>query len=95
MAVVAAPPWIQIEEVRLLENGDVIDIVDATKGADPVVRVETTLRVEPTADAWYALQVVGSGSLEPVSRSGPPHALTNPIEVDADGDGAWTPPSAP
>lgn len=30
--------------------------------------------------------------MKPVTRAGPPYAMTNPIEVDADRDGTWTPP---
>ena len=38
--------------------------------------------------------MAGSGSLSPVEMGDGPYALTNPIEVDADGDGAWTPPAS-
>ncbi len=88
---VQAPSWITVDEVRLLRNGVEIDTVAITS-QDEVVRLDTVLTDTPTADAWYAVQVIGSGSLEPVSRTGPPFAMTNPIEVDVDGDGAWTPP---
>lgn len=40
--------------------------------------------------SWYAIEVLGAGTLAPVWLEGPPYALTNPI--DADGDGTWTPP---
>ncbi len=39
------------------------------------------------------IEVLGSGSLQPVNENGPPYALTNDIRVDADGDGQWSPPS--
>ena len=90
---VAAPTWIEVGEVRLLEDGEVVDVVDASGSADAVVRLDTDLVATPVADAWYAIEVVGGGSLWPVGL-GAPYALTNPIEVDADGDGAWTPPAA-
>ena len=91
---VEAPSWMAVHELRLLENGAVIETIPL-EGDDPVVRYSGTLTAAPTADAWYAVEVVGSGSLAPVSWSGEPYALTNPIEVDADGDGAWTPPGLP
>jgi hypothetical protein len=90
-ATVEAPSWIQLSEVRLWENGQVVDVVDISVPLDPVIRLEHSFTVSPEKDAWYALEVVGTGSLWPVDNS-TPYALTNPIEVDADGDGVWTPP---
>jgi hypothetical protein len=91
--VVQAPTWISLNEVKLLENGLVVDGVDLATPADPVTRFDGEFTVSPKADAWYALQVLGSGSMSPVSDSGAPAAFTNAIEVDADGDGVWTPPA--
>ena len=93
--VVEAPSWMQVDEVRLWENGQVIRVEDITTGADPVRRFDEAWTVTPSVDAWYAVEVVGSGSMAPVTWSGPPYALTNAIEVDVDGDGSWTPPGAP
>jgi hypothetical protein len=92
--VVEAPTWITVDEVRLWENGQVIRVEDITTSADPILRYDDVWTVTPTADAWYAVEVVGSGSMAPVTWSGPPYALTNAIEVDVDGDGEWTPPGA-
>lgn len=90
---VSAPSWITVDEIRLLEAGEVVQTLSpAPDAADPAVRLDTRVQVSPTADTWYAVEVVGSGSLEPVSWRGGPYALTNPIEVDAEGDGTWTPP---
>ena len=88
---VQVPDWMQLDEVRLIKNGLVIDsapIEIETSG----VRLETTFEDQPDADAWYAVEVLGSGSMMPVHSSGSPYAFTNPIEVDADKDGDWTPP---
>jgi len=92
---VEAPTWIGVDTVQLLENGLVVDSVDVSAPADPVVRFDGTFSVTPTADAWYAVEVLGSGSLQPVNENGPPYALTNDIRVDADGDGTWTAPGNP
>ncbi|MDP6943234.1 MAG: CehA/McbA family metallohydrolase, partial [Myxococcota bacterium] len=93
--VVEAPTWITLDEVRLWENGQVIAVADITTSADPIVRFDEVWTATPTADAWYAVEVLGSGSMAPVTWSGSPYALTNPIEVDADGDGEWTAPGSP
>ena len=94
VVTVAAPTWIDVDEVRLWRNGVVVDVIDVSAPADPVVRFDDTITVAPTADAWYAVEVIGGDTLWPVGE-GEPYALTNPIEVDADGDGAWTPPGVP
>jgi hypothetical protein len=48
----------------------------------------------PERDTWYLLFVEGDGDLAPVRRGRDfrPLAFTNPVRVDADGDGAFTPP---
>jgi hypothetical protein len=88
---VQAPSWIDLVEVRLLRNGDPIDAQDITI-TEGGVRFEGTFTDSPEADAWYAVEVLGQGRILPVHKNGPPYAATNPIEVDADGDGEWTPP---
>ncbi len=88
---VQAPAWQELVEVRVLKNGALFDVIPITETA-PGVRLDTTVSDSPLEDAWYMVQVVGSGSLLPVHTGGPPAAFTNPIEVDADGDGVWTPP---
>ena len=90
---VEAPTWIAVDEIRLLENGVVIQTITPPPEAG-VVRFEGALTAHPARDAWYAIEVVGSGSLSPVELDDSPYALTNPIEIDVDGDGAWTPPGA-
>ncbi len=91
---VQAPDWIGLEEVRLWRDGVPIATVPITTEGSGV-RLETTFTDEPEQDAWYAVEVIGSGSMLPVHSNGPPYALTNPIEVDVDGDGTWTPPGLP
>ena len=93
--VVQAPSWIHLDKVSLVENGTVTDVVDLTTMTQTSPRLDTVLEATPTEDAWYAIQVIGSGSMAPVTFAGPPSAFTNAIEVDADGDGIWTPPGAP
>ncbi len=88
---VQAPSWIDLVEVRLLRNGDPIDAADIVE-TEGGVRFEGSFTDIPETDAWYAVEVLGQGSILPVHKNGPPYAATNAIEVDADGDGEWTPP---
>lgn len=95
---VEAPTWIGVTTVRLVENGVIIateTMADAHAGPDlahPAVRFDGVLKAKPVKDSWYVVEVLGVGDLAPVWLEGPPYALTNPIDVDADGDGTWTPP---
>jgi len=90
--VVSAPAWISLSEARLYRNGEIIDVVPIDITLDGV-RLDTEFTDTPNMDAWYMVVVIGSGDLMPVYKSGPPNAFTNPIEVDADGDGQWTAPA--
>jgi len=94
---VEAPRWMQIDRVRLLQNGvsvAEVALADWVRPADlrAGIRFDGELVATPTADAWYVVEVVGSGGLWPIDASQNPYAMTNPIEVDVDGDGVWTPP---
>ena len=91
-AEVSAPGWIALTEARLYRNGQVIDAIPIESTADGI-RLDIEFNDIPTKDSWYMLGVIGSGNLMPVYNSGPPNAFTNPIEVDMDGDGQWTPPA--
>ena len=87
-----------IDRVHLLENGAPEDEVALAEWARPEglragVRFDGELVGRPSADAWYVVEVVGSGGLWPIEPGEDPYALTNPIEVDQDGDGTWTPPA--
>ena len=81
-----------LTEVRLYRDGVVVDAVPIETTADGV-RIDTEFTDTPEKDAWYMVGVFGSGNLMPVYKSGPPNAFTNPIEVDVDGNGEWTPPA--
>jgi hypothetical protein len=88
---VQGPTWMQIHTLNLLENGVLVATEDLS-GAEGALRFDDILRVTPTSDAWYSVEIVGSGSMAPAVLGSSPYALTNPIEVDADGDGTWTAP---
>ncbi len=96
-----APTWIGVTEVRLWENGVPVVVEsfdDANRGPEvgtPAKRFDGVMRHTPSADAWYVVEVIGTGSLAPVELGDVPYALTNPIEVDVDRDGEWTPPGNP
>jgi hypothetical protein len=103
---VQAPSWIDVSTIEVYENGRPLPLaksgsaytvdangalqapIDATTA---VTRLDGTVTVSPARDSWYVVVVRGGGSLSPVA-GGSPYAYTNPVYVDADGDGGWTAP---
>ncbi|HMB68799.1 MAG TPA: hypothetical protein VKU85_05785, partial [bacterium] len=94
-ARVQSPSWARPEEATLFANGKVLATVPLPVPPSGPLDVRQVLHVDhPEVDTWYVLQVTGSGTLAPVRRSDEfrPYAVTNPIRVDVDGDGEFTPP---
>jgi hypothetical protein len=90
---VRAAPWVPVDEVRVFVNGDL-------KTRRPLPKNRTLrLPLRFDADAFLTVEVEGHavpGSLyAEVAPGYTPFAFTNPIFVDADGDGVWTPPGLP
>jgi hypothetical protein len=100
---VAAAPWVPVDEVRLLVNGDVVrSWRDLPQGpAPPVLRLEQRIELPIVKDcfvtveagapleadrATWAAQHAGAYA-DVVAPGFVPTAFTNPIWVDADGDG--------
>lgn len=86
---VQAPPWVAVHHVRLVMNGAVVRDVAVpvpAAGAGPFV-YRTELAVE--RDAWLVAVVWGDKPLTVVLAGTQvrPFAFTNPIYLDADGDG--------
>ncbi len=87
---VHAAAWVPVATVRAYVNGRLAHETEASQGMTvwfPHVfdrDAFVTIEVEGSADATYAARLPGFT----------PFAFTNPIFVDADGDGRWTPPEA-
>ena len=92
---VQAASWVDCDRVKIVVNGDIVKVVDVRESRRPV-RLETSVKIEIDRDAWLTLLVEGDDSLAPVvhdaSRPIRPIAVTNPVWIDADGDGKWTSP---
>ncbi len=97
---VAAAPWIDVRRLELFINGSrrgkPIDIPPSTK----VQRYKGSIELRLERDAYVVVIVRGDAPLgavlppEPNQSAPTPLAITNPIYLDRDGDGRWTPPSA-
>jgi hypothetical protein len=96
------PAWIVVDEVRLYVNGKLHRTFQVPLAQRPQFRANFDLDV--TTDSWLVVLATGKKPL-PADIVGEysisngwevlPYALTNPIYVDADGNGQWQPPAAP
>jgi len=81
-------PWVDVSSVTVIVNGKDVMTVPIMRGE----LFETDLVFEK--DGFVVVEVRGEPGAEyaavyPKLR---PYAFSNPIYVDADGDGIWTPP---
>jgi len=98
---VTGAPWLDVSEVRLVVDGERQPPLAMKGGGKGAVKFRDRVRVEFARDGWVAVEVLGRRSLFPLIQQRPadgtveaaalPYALTNPIFVDADGDGRSDP----
>jgi hypothetical protein len=83
-----AAPWVPVSRVQVFVNG--------RPAAGGALRANTEVRLSLAfaSDAFVTVEVSGEAdaAYAAVAGGGVPFAFTNPIFVDADADGAWTPP---
>jgi hypothetical protein len=95
---VQAAPWIPVDRIRVLADGDQIFMFDlAEDGYTPPLAIGP-LSIQPHEDAWITVIAESDRSMAPVVRDRRrpirPLAVTGPIRIDADNNGTWTPPLA-
>jgi hypothetical protein len=104
---VSAAPWVPVDEVRILVNGEIHRYfrgLPQPPGA-PVVRLDTEIQLSLPADAFITIEAgapLGIDSSHWIRERGGIYsdvapdfvsiAFTNPIYVDVDGDGRFEPP---
>jgi predicted metal-dependent phosphoesterase TrpH len=99
---VKSAPWISVDEVRLIVNGNRKIIFPVRESKDSVLKFSETISLSLMEDSSIAAEILGKSSLFPVHQSRAryglcenatlPYALTNPIFVDVDGNGRFDPP---
>ncbi|MDH5706638.1 MAG: CehA/McbA family metallohydrolase [Candidatus Aminicenantes bacterium] len=101
---VQSAPWIAVDEVRLIVNGERRIIFPVNTPKETILKFDMASFGLPLlkVDSYIAVEVLGNESLYPVlqrsSWSGLstnatlPYALTNPVFVDVDGNGKFDPP---
>jgi hypothetical protein len=99
---VESAPWVSVGEVRLIINGKrkILFPVEFKNNSVQKFRGNISLPVEK--DCYIAAEVLGNKSLFPVHQARAryglrenatlPYAVTNPIFIDADGNGKFDPP---
>ncbi len=91
---IRAPGWISVDRVTVIVDGRAV-LVRPTTGPPPV-RFDGLLRVPVARDSFVIVRVDGDRPMAPIIGDDDkfrvyPLAITNPIWVDADGDGKITP----
>lgn len=94
---VQAPPNIQIMYAKVYVNCDQVATVSTLDPANPL-QISTGVELTLTKDSHIVVAAFGYGDMPlgftNYSPEGRPRGITNPIFVDADGDGLFTPPGA-
>ena len=104
VARVRAAPWVPVRELRLVVDGEVVELTDLDDTG--VQRGELVVQVALDGDGWILAEAgwpltddrptspeVG-GLYGDVAPGYVPIGFTNPVLVDADDDGAWEPAGA-
>jgi hypothetical protein len=95
---VRAAPWVDVRRVIVYVGGEPGPELSVAEGAEPV-RVRTRLALRATVDTHLVVEVRGTRALAPVvgapgRNAVRPLAITNPIFIDADGNGRFDAPLA-
>ncbi len=99
---VQSAPWVSVDEVRVIINGERKIILPAKAPREQVLKFQDKISLNLEYDSYIAIEVLGNKTLSPVVQRrskndgyecGPlPYALTNPIFVDVDGNGRFDSP---
>ncbi len=108
---VAAAPWVPVDEVRLLANGELVRGWSQLPRGDspPTMRLRERVELDLARDSFLTLEAGAPLDAVPaawaashpgeyaevVARGFVPAAFTNPIWVDVDGDGRFAAPGLP
>lgn len=92
---IQAASWVDVDRAKVWINGELAAELPVG-AARTKVRLEQTVTLPLERDAWVVVCVEGDDALVPLLPNTAdrhlPRAVTNPIWIDADGDGKWTSP---
>jgi hypothetical protein len=89
---IEAPSWMDVSSYTVYENGNVMtqaSLTDADRSpANPAVRLDRTITATVSTDSFYFVDVQGSpGSPNAPVMDSTARSITNPVFIDANGDG--------
>jgi hypothetical protein len=94
---VQAPTWMAADRLRVFVGGRETESItlDASTAdpTNPAVRFDDTILVatDDGGDGWVVFAAEADTTMDPVTVGHTPFGVTNPIYLDADSDGAFTP----
>ena len=99
---VRSAPWISVDEIRLLVNRERKIVFPVRCQEERILKFQEEIGLSLKEDAYITIEVLGKKSLFPVlqrqaskgrlEEATLPYALTNPVFIDADGNGRFDPP---
>ncbi len=99
---VKSAPWISINEVRLIINGERKIIFPIKAKINEILKLNQKISLYLKRDSYIIVEAFGNKTLYPVvqqpARDGDPedailpYAITNPVFIDIDGNGRFDPP---
>jgi hypothetical protein len=86
---VRAASWIDVSQLEVVVNGAVAHRQPVTSAGTRAVRAVLSRSLSLTSDAWIVVVVRGERTLDELLpfSGGIPAAFSNPVFIDADGDG--------
>ena len=89
---VQTPAWSTVDTLIVYVNGAESQRIPIDVDAGLTVAFDDDVGVVATADAWVVFIAVGSDAMDVVTPGQLPVGFTNPVFLDIDGAGVWTPP---
>jgi len=93
---VQAASWVDLDTITIIQNGDEVASVGYDGQRDGPLHLRPRIRIPIERDCWVVAIAQGDEPLTPFvmhdDRDVLPIAIANPIYIDADGDGKYTPP---
>jgi hypothetical protein len=93
---VQAASWIDLDTVRIIQNGEEVASIEYEGQRDGPLHLRPRIRIAIPRDCWIIAIAQGDEPMTPFvmhnDRDVLPLAIANPIYIDADGDGKYTPP---